>query len=53
MRPPCEVGGSKFTLANVDAARKRSGIVVDPVVSDLYVMRPTVQEDGPPPGNCQ
>src|SRR5271166_2413189 len=40
-----EVWGSELTLADANAARKRAGIVVDAVVGDLQVMRPTVYED--------
>src|ERR1700756_1870198 len=36
----------EFTLANVDAAPKRAGVVVDAVVGDLNVVSPTVHEDG-------
>src|SRR5213078_1092813 len=43
---PCEVRGRKFTLPDVDPARERSGVVVDPVVGDLQVMAPAVHEDG-------
>ncbi len=42
---PAMYGGGKFTLADVDAARQRSGVVVDPVVGDLQVMPPAVDED--------
>ena len=42
---PMEVRRSKFALADADAARERSGIVVDAVVGDLQVMRPAVHED--------
>ena len=34
----------ELTLADADAARERAGIVVDPVVADLQVMRPAVGE---------
>jgi hypothetical protein len=34
----------QLTLADADAARERAGIVVDPVVGDLQVMRPAVGE---------
>src|ERR1700687_1459000 len=37
---------SKFTLANVDTARKGSLIVVNAVVVDMQVMPPGVNEDG-------
>ena len=36
---------SKLALAQVDAARERSGVAVDPVVGDLQVMAPAVDED--------
>src|ERR1700758_3229571 len=42
---PLEVGASKFALTKVDAARKRSGVVVDAVVGNLQVMRPPMHED--------
>src|SRR5271165_3991133 len=35
----------ELTLAKVDAARERSGIAVNPVVGDLQVMVPAVDED--------
>ena len=40
-----DVAGREFTLAYVDAARKRSSIAGDPVVRDLQVMTPSVDED--------
>src|SRR5439155_4045384 len=40
-----DVRGSKFTLADTDAARERSGIVIDTVVGDFEEMRPTVHKD--------
>src|SRR5207302_11194421 len=39
------VAGREFALAYVDAARKRSSIAGDPVVRDLQVMTPSVDED--------
>ena len=44
-RPRHQVGGREFTLAYVDAAGKRSSVAVDPVVGDLQVMTPAVDED--------
>src|SRR3974390_802745 len=41
---PHNIRGRKFALADADAARERSGVVVDPVVGDLQVMRPAVGE---------
>ncbi len=35
----------EFALADVDAARERSGVVVDAVVGDLQVVAPGVDED--------
>ena len=35
----------EFTLADADSARERTGVVVDPVVGDLQVMVPAVDED--------
>src|SRR5947208_5332259 len=40
-----DVRGSKFALADADAARERSGIVIDTVVGDFEEMRPTVHKD--------
>src|SRR6184192_4560565 len=40
-----DVRGSKFALADTDAARERSGIVIDTVVGDFEEMRPTVHKD--------
>src|SRR6266481_4942699 len=40
-----EVGRWEFTLTQVNAARKRAGIVVDPVVGNLQVMAPAVHKD--------
>src|SRR5713101_9693704 len=42
---PLDVCVSKFALADVDAARKRSSIAGNPVVGDLQVMPPAVDED--------
>ena len=46
LRPrAAEVRWREFTLADVDAARERSGVVGDAVVGDLQVMAPGVDED--------
>ena len=37
--------GREFALAVADTTRKRSSVVVDTVVGDLQVMRPTMDED--------
>ena len=42
---PLDVRRCKLALAHADAARERTGIVEDPVVGDLQVMRPAVHKD--------
>src|ERR1039458_3831123 len=43
-----EVRRTKFALADADAARERTGIVVDPVVGDLQEMRRAAQDGAAP-----
>src|SRR6266576_531819 len=42
---PLDVSRRIFALTDVDAARKRSSVADDPVVADLQVMPPAVDED--------
>ena len=44
-RPVTVIAIGELTLAEGDSARERAGIVVDPVVGDLQVVVPAVDED--------
>src|SRR5207248_10859012 len=41
---PLEVRGTKFALTHADTAGERAGVVGDPVVRDLQLMPPAVQD---------